>query len=170
MLAACVSVEGRHLAGANGDTKMVLAWRDRAVVERRQRARRVVRAVEVEHDLIAHAFDRDIASHLIRLVTGRRVAEIRVEMSRLETRIRLYSPVRTASWRLPLASSRIEFFAALNSFCDSSAGRSWATAIIIPNTVETNASMEMPARIRPKRNRLSLGRDGLPLVPGGAGS
>src|SRR3954466_13882780 len=57
------------------------------------------------------------------------------------SRMRFLLPVRRAIllW-LPSAASRIEFLAARYSWRFSSAGRSLATAMSIPNTVETSAS------------------------------
>ena len=60
--------------------------------------------------------------------------------------MRLRFPVRTASCR-PVSSSRTELREFLYSWRFSRLGRSWATAIIIPKTVETTASAARPARI-----------------------
>ena len=60
--------------------------------------------------------------------------------------MRFSAPVSVASRLLaagPVAYST-ELRASRNSFCDSSSGRSWATAIIIPKTVETSASTRQP--------------------------
>ena len=56
----------------------------------------------------------------------------------------------------PVLSSRTELRAARNSFWDSSSGRSWATAIIIPNTVETSASAEQAGERQPEPQLVEL--------------
>src|SRR6202011_4259664 len=63
------------------------------------------------------------------------------------------------------SSYRIDFSAYL--YCDlfSSCGRSDATAIIIPNTVETNASMVMPSRINASLSLRTLGFGGRSASP-----
>jgi hypothetical protein len=67
------------------------------------------------------------------------------------SRIRFSLPVSTPSG-LPLTSRSVEFFERLYSSRFSSEGRSWATAIIIPNTVETAPSMPRPATISARRS------------------
>src|SRR4051794_34844727 len=90
------------------------------------------------------------------------------EMSVGLTRIRLLFPVRVASG-LSLAETSVEFLALRYSARFSSAGRSLATAMSIPNTVETRASAARPRRISASRSFLSLGfrRGGEGLLPSG---
>src|SRR3954463_1045720 len=74
--------EGSHLARADRHADPVLERRDRTVVERRERARRVVGAVEVDDDLIAVALDLHIPPDLVRTLAGRGIAEVDVELIR----------------------------------------------------------------------------------------
>jgi hypothetical protein len=83
-------------------------------------------------------------------------------MSSASTMIRPWSA--SVARCLPCTSVRIEFCAELNSSRFSSSGRSEATAIIIPKTVETSASSDRPPRISDRRSFFKRGR------PGGGGS
>src|SRR3954451_16185941 len=87
-------------------------------------------------------------------------------MSRWLTRMRFDVPV-SVPIGLPLTSRKTEFLDRLYSWRFSREGRSWATAIIIPKTVETQASMPRPATIRARRSLYPRGRvsGGPPLPP-----
>ncbi len=79
------------------------------------------------------------------------------------TRIWFLLSERMASGR-PRASSSTDCLAFLNFCLFSSCGRSEATAIIIPKTVETKASIPSGTRIRASRTRFRRGfRRGPPL-------
>src|SRR4051812_17146057 len=82
------------------------------------------------------------------------------------SRMRLSLPVSLATWVRPLPASSTEFLAARYSALFSSAGRSLATAMSIPKTVETPASSVRPTATKPRRSFLSLrlggGGGGLP--------
>ncbi len=95
------------------------------------------------------------------------------EMSSWSTRMRFWLPVRVASAGLFLPSGKTwEFWARLNSALFSSAGRSLATAIIIPNTVETPARTSRPTTISVTRSFLTFGLalGGAPLGPDAPGA
>ena len=74
------------------------------------------------------------------------------------TRMRFSARSARRAASCPVSSSRTELRAARNSFWASSSGRSCATAIIIPKTVETSASASRPASVSPRRNLWSCGR------------
>jgi hypothetical protein len=85
------------------------------------------------------------------------------EISPSLTRMRLRFPVSLAirvhfsGKSLQSSAKRIEFSAASNSAWFSSDGRSLATAISIPNTVETTASEHRPSNTNASRSFFSLG-------------
>src|SRR5215210_6690598 len=85
------------------------------------------------------------------------------------SRIRLRLPVRRATSVLSLSSAyRTEFSAFLYSAWLSSAGRSLATAMSIPNTVETRARQARPKRMNASRSfftRVRGGWGGGPPLP-----
>jgi len=85
-------------------------------------------------------------------------------MSAAPTRIWFLLSERMASDR-PRSSSRTDCLAFLNFCLFSSCGRSDATAIIIPKTVETKASIPSGTRMRASRTRFRRGRRrGPPLL------
>src|SRR3954471_5105706 len=79
-------------------------------------------------------------------------------MSALPTRMRFWLPVSLAIRVWPSAASSTEFLAERNSALFSNEGRSLATAIIIPKTVDTQASTARPNRMKASRSFFTFGR------------